>query len=459
MQLLVESNRHTTEEFWARYFLKVLRGELEAECYGGQDYAKRHLFAYFQIICYEVALTISQRFRYVKSFKQLYTYEDYFQIANLSASDPGKLLQKFSIDLPHNFQAYAFKRLKGIVIERTRHENQHTNWLKYSSWGLLRNVRKTELIAALTGRIIAESVDQYLLVWQCFNEIYDPSQSRGIRHLASPNNEEWQQITKRYNQQRGESSQTRKPIKEEEVKQMLAVCTSVVRDRRTVSFYYPDSSEYFRWEEISDTSSLPLARLEKQEACNQINAILSEAFAQLSNSDQKHIIVLRFGLIATQTELGKVLNLKQYQVSRLLLRCQQWLLKAFLERCQEHLNLDLSNQTITHLDVPLKEWLELHCQGFLSSLLEAIFIDIHLEDEKIYQLYYCQRLSKEVIAQKLGLPFGEVPHRLKVIHQDLVTKFTNNLATKMEINPTSLSPITSRLDQFVENWLHNSKKR
>ncbi|NET58751.1 MAG: sigma-70 family RNA polymerase sigma factor [Symploca sp. SIO2E6] len=428
MQLLIESNEHTTEEFWARSFLKVLRGELDAEFYGGQDYAKRHLSAYCQVICYEVALTISQKFSYVTSLKQLYTYEDYFQIANLSASDPGKLFQKFIIDLPYTVKAYASKRLEGIVIELIRQDNKHINWLKYSSWGLLRNVRERELITALNGSINPKIVDQYILVWRCFNEIYVPSKSLGIRHLASPNNEEWQQIAQLYNQRRGESSQSGKLIKEEEVKQMLTACTLAVRYRRKVSFSYPDSSEYLRWEEISDTSSLPLARLEKQEACNQINAILSEAFAQLSNFEQKHI-VLQFGIKATQTEVAMLLNLKQFQVSRQWRHCKQRLLKAFVERCQERLNLALSNETIAQLDAPIKEWLKLHCQQFLSSLLEADFIYIHSEDKKIYQLHYCQGLSKDQIAQQLGLPIAEVTHRLRVIQQDLVTKFTNNIVS------------------------------
>lgn len=466
MQRLVELDRDATEEFWARYFLRVLREELEAESCGGQDYAKGHLFAYLQRLCYFVALKLNRKHSGVDFLRQLYTYQDYFQIANSFASDPAKLLKNFKFDLPYTVQAYAKPPLEGLIKQIIGKENKQINRLKYSHWGLLKNTKKGELEAALRGRVKQDQVEQYLLVWQCFMEIYASTTSHGSRSLAPPTDEEFQQMTRRYNQRRLGLYEPGEAVDECRVRQMLEVCTSAVRDWRTVSFSYPDANrDVFDpssgdcWEtiipDIPDyTSNELLARLEQEDAWNQINELLSQAFAQLSAYDQSLLRLWEPGLGLTQTEIALVLNLQQYQISRQLMRCKRSLLKAFAKACNESFNLHLSNNIIAQLDAPIEEWLEKHCKNFLTSILEAILPSINSEERRLLQLSYCQNFSYEEIQQELGIPVLNVSHKVANIKQFVLTTFTINLGAALEIYPNSLAPVDHKMDAFVEHWLH-----
>lgn len=466
MQCLIESDQDATQEFWARSFLRALREELEAESCGEQDYAKRHLFSYLQNPCYFVAITLSRRHSGVDFLRRLYTYQDYFQIANSSASNPSQVLQNFQFNLPYTVAAYARQRLKGIVIGEIRKQNKQFEQDKYKDWGLLRNAGLTELRASLQGRMNLNKIEQHVLAWQCFKEIYAPRTSTGSRHLAPPNNEEFQQIAQRYNQRRLQLSESGQAVDECRVKQMLEDCICGVRDWRKISFSYPDAnrdvfdpSSGDRWEtiipDIPDyTSNEPLARLEQQDVWNQINELLSQAFAQLSAYDQSLLRLWELGLGLTQTEMALVLNLQQYQISRQLMRCKRSLLKAFAKGCNESFNLHLSNNIIAQLDAPIEEWLEKHCNNFLTSILETVLPSINSVDRKLLQLYYCQHLSYEQIERELGISISEVSYKLTNIKQTVLTTFTINLAVHMEIHPNSLAPVTRQIDEFVEKWLH-----
>lgn len=473
MQRLLEMHTDTTEEFWARYFLKALRGNAEADSCCSRKYAQGHLCAYLQRTCYYVALQLGSKHRRVDFLRRLYTDQDYFQIANSSASNPSQLLRNFKFNLPSKVKAYARQRLEGIVIGEIRRHNKQVHLEKYENWGLLRNAGVTELRKSLEGRINLDKVEQYVLAWQCFKEIYAPKTNTGSRQLVTPSDEEFQQIVQCYNQRRLKPSEPGEEIDESRVRRMLEVCISAVRDWRKVRFSYPDtnrdifgSGSEYGWETILQDSpdyrvNDPLARLEqqeawveKQEAWHQINDILSQAFSQLSTHEQSLLRLWKPGLGLTQVEIGIVLNLKQYQVNRQCKRCQRSLFKNVAQGCSKSFNLELSNEVIAQLDVPLQEWLDKHCQEFLNSLLEPIVISIDSEERRLLKLYYCQNLDIELIGQEFAINSQKLAQRLENIKKIFLTNFTNNLAADMQIHSDSLAPVAHRIDAFVENWLH-----
>ncbi|NES23846.1 MAG: sigma-70 family RNA polymerase sigma factor [Symploca sp. SIO3E6] len=468
MQRLVELDREATEEFWARYFLKVLREELGVEVSGGKGYAQGHLSAYLQQTCYSVALNLSRQYSSVDVFKQLYSEQDYFQKANLLVSNPVELLRNFRLELFSSIRGYAWKRLKGLVSNQIRREHPPQNWGNYSDWGLLRNTCRTELQSALAGRINQKQVAQHLLVWQCFKEIYTPKYNIGSSHLTAPNDEELQQIVQYYHQRRLALPEPGTTIDEIGIGQMLEVCISTVRDWRTVSFSYPDAdtntlglASDSGWEKISQDISRHkpnqlLARLEQEEQNHQIDAILTAAFEQLSPQQQSLLRLWKYGLAAKQQEIGQVFNLPQYKISRQLKPYKRSLLKVFAQGCEESFDIELNNEVIAQLDSPLEEWLENHCQKFFHSLLESIVPLISSEERKILQLCYCQNWSSEEIGAELGLMVSDVASKLTKIKQVFLTHFTINLAANLEINPEALAAIAYRIEAFVESWLHTA---
>ncbi|NER47147.1 MAG: sigma-70 family RNA polymerase sigma factor [Symploca sp. SIO1A3] len=468
MQRLLESDPEATEEFWARYFLKVLRGELGVEECGGKGYAQGHLSAYLQLTCYHVALNLSRQYSSVDVFRQLYSYQDYFQKANLLASDPVELLRNFRLELFFSIRGYAWRRLKGLVSNQIRREHPPQNWGNYSDWGLLRNTCRTELQRALEGRINQEGVNQHLLAWQCFRYIYTPKYNTGSPHLTSPHDEELQQIVQYYNQRGLALPEPGVAVDKIRIEQMLKACISAVRDWRTVSFSYPDAdtntlglASDSGWEKISQDiyryePNQPLARLEQEDQNNQIDAILTAAFEQLSPHQQSLLRLWKYGLAANQQEIGQVFNVPQCNISRQLRPYKRSLLKAFAQGCRESFDIELSNEVIAQLDAPLEEWLENHCQKFFYSLLESIVPFISSEERRILQLCYCQNWSTEQIGAELEIPIEQVAPQVTKLKQVFLTNFTINLANNLGINPDALAPIAHRIDAFVETWLHTT---
>jgi len=468
MQRLVELDPEATEEFWARYFLKVLRGELGVEECGGKGYAQGHLSAYLQLTCYHVALNLSRRYGSLDVFRQLYSFQDYFQKANLLASDPVELLRNFRLELFSSIRGYAWRRLRGLVSNQIRREHPPQNWVNYSDWGLLRNTCRTELRRALEGRIKQEGVKQHLLAWQCFRDIYTPKYNTGSPHLAPPNNEELQQIFQYYNQRRLALTEPGAAVDKIRIGQMLEVCISAVRNWRTVSFSYPDAdpnalglTSVPGWEEVNQEvyrhePNQPLARLEQEDQNNQIDSILTAAFEQLSPHEKSLLRLWKYGLAAKQQEIGQVFNVPQYKISRQLRPYKRSLLKTFAQGCHESFDIELSNEVIAQLDAPLEEWLENHCQKFFYALLESIIPFISSEERRILQLCYCQNWSNEQIRAELGIPVEQVAPKLTKLKQVVLTTFTINLAANLAINPNALVPIAHRIDAFVETWLHTT---
>ncbi|MBD2306481.1 hypothetical protein H6G17_13280 [Chroococcidiopsis sp. FACHB-1243] len=102
MQYLVQSDPDAKAEFWARYFLKVLREISLTPTFHSphptphtQLRAEKHISAYLQEACLWAAQKTHKRLSYLR---HKYLLEDYFQIANLASCLPAKLLKTFNLE-------------------------------------------------------------------------------------------------------------------------------------------------------------------------------------------------------------------------------------------------------------------------------------------------------------------------------------------------------------------------
>ncbi|NEP57326.1 MAG: hypothetical protein F6K31_09920 [Symploca sp. SIO2G7] len=461
MQRLVESTPETSNDFWARYFLQILRGEREEINCGGKDNAQKHLSAYLQKVCKSVAIRLYGKHHHSLPLQEQYRLRDYFQMASLFANNPGELLRNFCLDLPSPIEAYAKERIQGKVNGEIRKQNQHINRLRYSDWGLMRNIAQPELEKALRSRLTPESVEHHIMVWQCFKEIYVSPTSQGSRRLNDPTIEVFKDIADCCNQRCYLLSYPAAAVKANTIEQMLKTCAQALRDGRKVLFVYPDPPKNGQdfsardgWDLVSqDNSTEPLAKLAETEQWRCINSVLEEAFAQLPTYEQTLLRLDKQGLGLTGTQIGHIFGLEQFQVSRQLKYSRRKLLGAFVQWCHEHLKIQPANEEIKQLDSPLKSWLNKYCQAGLFGILEHVLLSANADDKEFLQQRYRLGFTNQEIALILQFSSSEVATKIAVIRQDIQEQFTTEVEVTLELKANALSHCQKKIATFVENWL------
>ena len=166
------------------------------------------LFNYLQFVCWSAAQAIAHQLSKSHNIALHYPVEECFIIASEAASKPAKLLRGFNFYAKSSINGYAFNALKRIIRNQVAKELRLKS-IKFSDYGLLRYLDKTELDQALKDYgITNQELNYYRLAWQSFkdyfNEMYPPS-SKGNTRNNSPikflSQQQLNQIATRYNQQ------------------------------------------------------------------------------------------------------------------------------------------------------------------------------------------------------------------------------------------------------------------
>lgn len=333
---LVVTEPQANKEFWARYFLQIIRvSNSQTEISQASErinknkgkfplssssefIAGRHLSAYLQEACLWASQKSYQRFKFMR---HKYPLEEYFQIANAAANPPGKLLNNFHVEyLQTNVEGYARTALVRFISNTIYRQDIEAKREKISDYGLLKDLSHKELKEALVFHGINQNkIKSHCLAWQCFDEIYQPNQTQLKSRIKSPTPTQIAQITSYYNQRQNQLTFWA-IADEEKTQEMLSTCIQAARDYRTKRFL--PLEEY---DNISDICPTPLDTLIQEETWQQVQSVVSRLFLNMPEEGQI-IFQLWLGLNLTQTEIVAVLNLKypqlqkQYQVARQIAR-------------------------------------------------------------------------------------------------------------------------------------------
>jgi hypothetical protein len=485
---LVESEPDANQEFWAQYFLKVLRETSTKEDTGTKGHgdavnidvlsasprlpvsasakaserlplttssfiAGRHMSAYLQEACLWASQKAYQRFKYLR---HKYPLEEYFQIANAAANPPGKLLKNFNFEHPlTNIEGYAKTAIIRLISNTIYQHDIEAKRGKFSDYGLLKDLNAKELREALLSKgINHKKLNSYCLVWQCLDKIYQPARSQGGRSLEPPNQQHLQQIAHCYNQQIKKLDFPTAPISSEKVQYMLSICVRAARDYRTKRFL--SLEEY---ENIFDPTLTPWDNLIQEEAWEQVQSMISNLFASIPEPGQ---IMLKLwqGLSLTQTEIATILKAnypdlqKQYQVARQLSRYLKNILKDLaLELKKVHPDVCLNNEKdVENLKYAMNECIRSHCQKLFYSTLNRIGEQFP-EQDKLLKLYQQIALLEPARYQQINMFLSEASSVLSQIKQNLIISFRNELEMSMNLEPKSLEIVNHKIADFIEEWL------
>ncbi|WP_414529634.1 sigma-70 family RNA polymerase sigma factor [Nodularia chucula] len=337
---VAETPKDTRANFWVIYWYKCWQLP-QSQCL-----AQQHLTAYLQECCYW-----SSQKTAVNLISSQYQVSDCFQIA---ISQVDKVLKGYNPSHSSNLNSYASIVFSNAIRETLRQMREVDIC---TDWGLLRKISQRRLEESLLNLgLSSETINAYILVWQCFKTLYIPTKTANSRQLSRPDEEIWQAIAKQYN------TQNNQKVNPQILEDWLLSAAKAVR-----KYLYPRPYSDYAGELLdnipgSEQESL-IDAIVAQEAAQtrssqqkEIQQVLANAIAQLEPQVQE-ILQLYYSQQLNQDAIAKQLEIKQYTVSRRLTKAKEILLRSLANWSQETLHISVNTELLTSMSAVIEEWL------------------------------------------------------------------------------------------------------
>ncbi|MBG1259747.1 sigma-70 family RNA polymerase sigma factor [Nostoc commune] len=346
------SSTEKSDTFWALYWYGVWQNESSAVTLA-------HISAYLQEACYWAAR------KFARNFSTQSSVADCFQIAIARVQ---KILKTFNPQYSSNLKGYAELAFESIIkdVLRSRREADIC-----SDWALLHKLSRKRIVQSLQNvGFNAESIESYVLAWECFKELYTGDNTK-IRQLTKPDAVTWEAITNLYNAERLSRLSSPTPaVNQQTIETWLLSSAKAARNFLYPKFVSADAP--LKQEEdgnlldilpVDLQTSLLTEIIEQEEAANmrsqqtQLNQVLSQAIAALDIESQK-VLQAYYVQQLTQTEIAAQLEIKQYTVSRRLSSIKKSLLLTLTQWSQNTLHISPKSDVIDAINTSLEEWLK-----------------------------------------------------------------------------------------------------
>ncbi len=348
-----------TDDFWVVYWHRQWRQkqeqEKEQEKTLRRSDAEGHLSAYLQETCYWAVYHVMP-----KAGNQAFQLSDYFQVA---IAELPKLLRKFDSTQRPSLKAYANRAFGNLVRDYLR-QRQEIDLC--SDWSLLLKVSRKRLLEALQrGGVDQSSCDRILLAWTCFEDLYLPTQSPGLRKITAPDAATWKTIVASYDRQR----QSLPPTTPEQLERELLQAAKQVR-----RLLYPplqslnlpkgnEGSGELQDDLLdSDQDSLLTGLIlqeelhDRQQQQRQLQEFLHTAIDHLAPQAQD-LLKLYYGDRLKQQQIAKQLGIQQYTVSRQLTKTREGLLLKLTQWAQDTWHISPDSNVVNSVSTLLEDWL------------------------------------------------------------------------------------------------------
>ncbi|MEH2084430.1 MAG: sigma-70 family RNA polymerase sigma factor [Nostoc sp.] len=340
-----------SDAFWALYWYRVWQTQSSAV-------ALAHISAYLQEVCYWTAR------KFALNFPTQSSVADCFQMA---IAHINKILKTFNPQYSSHLKAYAELAFESIIKDALR---LHREADICSDWALLHKLSRKRLVQSLQNAgFNAESIESYVLAWECFKELYTGDNTK-IRQLTKPDARTWEAISHLYNAERlGRLSSPTAEVNQQTIETWVLSAAKAAR-----TFLYPkfistdaplkeDKGNLLDILPVDLQTSLLTEIIEQEEAANmrsqqtQLNQVLSQAIAALDAESQK-ILQAYYVQQLTQQEIAAQLEIKQYTVSRRLSSIKKSLLLTLTQWSQNTLHISLKSDVVDAINTSLEEWLK-----------------------------------------------------------------------------------------------------
>ncbi|MDB9340112.1 MULTISPECIES: sigma-70 family RNA polymerase sigma factor [Cyanophyceae] len=346
--------KNTNENFWVLYWYKFWQVPET------KFLAQQHLTAYLQEACYWSSQKTAANF-----VSNQYKLCDCFQIA---IAQVDKVLQNFNPNHSSTLKSYA-SIVFGNVISETLRQRREVDIC--TDWGLLRKISQKRLDESLQNAgLSSQTINAYILAWQCFKTLYFPQKAAKSRKLSRPDEQIWQAIAQAYN------SQTHQKVNPQTLESWLVNTAKAVRkylyptpDSLNISKGGEHSGELLDNLPGTEQESLIHEIIAQEEAQNrisvqvEINQVLADAVTKLETQVQQ-ILQLCYSQQLNQDAIAKQLEIKQYTVSRRLTKAKEILLRSLANWSQETLHISVNTDLLTSMSAVIEEWLHNYYTAF-----------------------------------------------------------------------------------------------
>lgn len=417
-RILLQHEREA--EFLARRFLAVIKCNKDAVC-------SLHLTAYLQEISYKTSLQVFNKFG---GLTKGLTWQDYFGLATERIAQPELLLCNYDDNKGAQIITYVRAILQGKIANDAY---ANLGWKLCSDWGLLRKMTKKARQKALQkiSGLANNQLEQYLIVWQCFELIYTPIERKKSRELPAPSPEQFQKMTEQYNLMMA------KKINTETFREMLEFCIEAAR-----KYQNPQTVAYPENFDLIDENQNPVINLEKeekQEELTKIQALLAEAINTLDKEEQIMLAMWK-GLKITQKDIATLLTEnfagfteQQYDISRQIERCRKRILKYLLKKNLNN-NSKLTQTKLEKLKAPFEESLTNYFQNLVNIFLEQSYHDFY----KLKAVEKLETLNKQDLNSYLS------------------SKFKSFLTTKWNLKSDNYHFLDFAITNLIEIWIEDN---
>ncbi|NET45444.1 sigma-70 family RNA polymerase sigma factor [Okeania sp. SIO2B3] len=457
----LNGNLEQYEPIWVKFWYDLAVVEN-----GSISIPQRHLQSYLQECCFWATKEIHNKFasdddRWIDGF---------YQAINFVLEKTLKIFEKYNwiFFKPTNIRSWCQQKIKDYLkefyLKRRRLDGA-------SDWRILKdkNISSKKWGKVLeSARILDVKLSSCLLALECFQKHYHPI-VRANQRFPEPTDEQWKKIVNDYNYVRNSRGITN-DIDREAIQKLLDECVNAMRNyQKPQSLVYIDDEEkeYF---EIASDDSFREEKLEKDQEWQEINNILTDDFTKLS-PEAKTLLILENGIQLGQTEIAKLFNLKQYQISRKLTKYRKPLLDKCVKMKQEQVERKLTKEENKNLSKQINEWLRYSCckQDFYE-ILEDLLTQTSSSNLKIMSLYYIETFSmdkksleeksasiKKEIAEKLEITDSEIEKCLTDSRNYLLERLkryiNDNLELPKELDSNLIPTLDETLLKFIDEFL------
>ncbi len=356
MQTHLTTNATPTLEFWVIYWHRQWQQSTAPLL------PEAHLSAYLQETCYWSVQRLIPKQTSNQASSQL-QLADAFQIA--IAALP-KLLKNFDSNQRPTLNAYANRAFGNVVRDHLR-QRQEIDIC--SDWSLLLKTSRKRLLEALqqAGQD-PKNCDRILLAWTCFEDLYLPTKTPGLRQLPAPDDATWTAIADRYNRLR----QTHPATTPTQLSHDLLQTAKQIRTLlwpRVRGLNLPKGGELSGelQDDLPATSqdSLLSALIlqeeinDRQQQQQQLQDFLKTTLTTL-DPKQKELLKLYYHDRLKQQDIAHQLSIQQYTVSRQLTKTRETLLLKLIKWAQETWHISPTSTVVNEVSTLLEDWLQHH---------------------------------------------------------------------------------------------------
>jgi hypothetical protein len=444
---LAELNEEILEARIARYLFEELQQHPEHKL------LRTHWIAFLERRCEKVAKQLAH---FCPN-----CFSDIVLMASEVAINPARVFENFDSQRSKieywypTLKRFSDTKIKYILIPKLRQITGRVT-LGQSNLGLAARSSRTRIKEALQHSGYGEAeLSQYLLGWQCFQEIRN-SLKLGVNEFKP---EHSQQISQRYCELQAELAlpEVQKPnITGEEIKTWLENIGRAIRqflDPPIDSLNTPLHSQAY--EEISLLENIP-DKPKIDEEINQKVAALREFISHrlegLKETQEKQLLLLRYGLKLKQAQIGKELNGQaQYKICRILQQLNNRILREILHWVRQNMELEPSSEGLNEIEAVLCEY---YCDK-IDVFFEKTIQLFGRQSQEVLKLFYIVKLKPSEIGNKIDKHEAEVKELLEAMRQWLYSSITEQIQAEIQLQFQPEGAAEKRITAITETRLES----